>query len=92
MREITATELARNLSQLLDLIEFKGEEIVVTRNQHSVARLLPGLQKMRALEALADLYHTLPEEAGTSWTEEGGQSRNGSTDQTLKSLRNPWDS
>ncbi|MCL4368416.1 MAG: type II toxin-antitoxin system Phd/YefM family antitoxin [Actinobacteria bacterium] len=67
MRRITATELARNLSRILDTLTIDGGEIVVERNQRVVARLLPGGRHQTALEAMADLYRTLPEDAAAGW-------------------------
>lgn len=93
MREMSATELSRNLSRVLDWVEFKGEVIVILRNEHAVARLLPGLQKMTALEALVDLYQTLPEDAGKSWLKDSRNlGKNSKRRSSLKNLVNPWDS
>jgi prevent-host-death family protein len=39
---ITATELARNLSDVLNRVRYKGERFVVVRNGEEVARLEPG--------------------------------------------------
>lgn len=66
-RTVTATEAARNFSRILDLLEHGSEEIVVVRNHHPVARILPGAPRMTALEALSDLYRTLPEAEGATW-------------------------
>jgi prevent-host-death family protein len=38
---ITATELARNLSDVLNRIRYKGERFVVVRNGEELARLEP---------------------------------------------------
>ncbi|CAA7620859.1 Prevent-host-death family protein [Magnetospirillum sp. LM-5] len=40
MREVGAFEAKNKLSALLDLVE-QGEEVVITRHGHPVARLLP---------------------------------------------------
>ena len=60
---MTATELARNLSEILDSLAVECEEIVIESNHRQVARLIPGPGRLTALEALADLYRTVPEEA-----------------------------
>lgn len=86
MTYITATELARNLRQVLDQMEFTGEEIVVTRNNQPIARILPGGRRMTALEAMADLYRTLPEEAAAGWLQD---SRKDMTE-GFEGLRDPW--
>lgn len=67
MRIVTATELARNLREVLDRLTLEDQEIIVERNHRQVARILPGRGHQNALEAMADLYRTLPAEAGTGW-------------------------
>jgi hypothetical protein len=52
---------------MLDLLEHESEEIVVIRNNPPVAKLVPGAPRLTALEALADLYRTLPGKEGTAW-------------------------
>jgi antitoxin (DNA-binding transcriptional repressor) of toxin-antitoxin stability system len=39
---ITATELARNLSDILNRARYRGESFVIERNGETVARLEPG--------------------------------------------------
>jgi antitoxin (DNA-binding transcriptional repressor) of toxin-antitoxin stability system len=87
MKTITATELARNLRQVLDRLAAGGEEIVIERNHQMVARILPGTARQTALEAMADLYRTLPEEAAAGWLESGRQAFGSQLD---KDLRDPW--
>lgn len=88
MGTITATELARNLKQVLDHVEFDREEIVITRNSQPIAHLLPGGRHLTALEAMADLHRTLPEDAASGWLED---SRGGVNASTLDSeARDPW--
>ena len=91
MKTITATELARNLRQVLDRLVTEGEEIVVERNREQVARLLPGPARQTALEAMADLYHTLPENAAATWEADSrrGRWRGSRLD---KGVRDPWGS
>ncbi len=67
MRTITATELARNLREVLDRLAIEGQEIIVERNNCQVARILPGPGHQTALEAMGDLYRTLPAGAGAGW-------------------------
>lgn len=86
MQTITATELARNLRQVLDRLALGGEDLVVERNQRPIARLMPIPPRQTALEAMADLYRTLPESAGRGWLEDGRIQ-----DDTLgEALRDPW--
>jgi antitoxin (DNA-binding transcriptional repressor) of toxin-antitoxin stability system len=86
MLQITATELSRNFKQMMNLVEFQGEELIIIRNNHQVAKIIPGPAVMTALEAMSDLYRTLPDDAGGGWIDE---SRGAAMD-TLPSLRDPW--
>jgi antitoxin (DNA-binding transcriptional repressor) of toxin-antitoxin stability system len=86
MLQITATELARKFKQMMNLVEFQGEELIIVRNNHQVAKIIPGPATMTALEAMSDLYRTLPEDAGVTWVKE---SREGAAT-TLSELRDPW--
>ena len=91
MRRMTATELARNLSRVLDRLATEGEEIVVERNRREVARIVPGPAHQTALEAMADLYQILPEDAAATWERDSRRTK--LRGQTLdKGVRNPWDS
>jgi len=88
MRIITATELGRNLRRVLDNIMSTHEEYVIERNHRPVARLVPGPGHQTALEAMADLYRTLPEDAGENWIENSRDAA-GTLDEEL---RDPWGS
>lgn len=89
MKTITATDLARNLRRVLDRLVIEGEEIVIERNREQVARLLPGPARQTALEAMADLYRTLPEDAAATWEADGRKGRwKGS--RLDKGIRDPW--
>ncbi len=89
MRTITATHLARNLRRVLDRLAVEGEGIVIERNRQQVARLLPGPARQTALEAMADLYRTLPDDAAATWEAESRKGRwKGS--RLDKGLRDPW--
>jgi antitoxin (DNA-binding transcriptional repressor) of toxin-antitoxin stability system len=89
VRTITATELARNLRRVLDRLAIEGEEIAIERNREQVARLLPGPARQTALEAMADLYRTLPEDAAATWEADSRRGRwKGS--RLDKGVRDPW--
>ncbi len=64
---ISATELARNLSRILDQLVAEGGEIAIERNSRVVARLLAVPAQQTALEAMGDLYGILPEAAAAGW-------------------------
>ncbi len=89
MKTITATHLARNLRRILDRLVIEGEGIVIERNRQEVARLLPGPAQQTALEAMADLYQTLPHDAAATWEADSRKGRwKGS--RLDKGLRDPW--
>jgi antitoxin (DNA-binding transcriptional repressor) of toxin-antitoxin stability system len=44
MRKITATEAARNFSDILNRVKYNGEEFVVERNGEVVRRIVPPLK------------------------------------------------
>jgi antitoxin (DNA-binding transcriptional repressor) of toxin-antitoxin stability system len=67
MQTITATDLSRNFRVMLNRVEFQHEELLIMRNNFPVARLVPGPATMTAAEAFADLYRTLPVDAGKTW-------------------------
>lgn len=71
---------------MFDLVEFKREELHIIRNNHQVARIVPGPATMTALEALGDLYRTIPDDAASEWVSDG----KGSSEDTLSALRDPW--
>lgn len=86
MHTVTATELARNFREMLDRVEFKHEELVIVRNNHEVARIIPGPAAMTALEAMADIYRTLPEDAGKEWLKDSKKIKSKLSDK----VRDPW--
>jgi prevent-host-death family protein len=58
---ITATELARGLSDILNRVKYKGERFVIERNGEPVAVLQPCDQdKTMTFRELAELLRTLP--------------------------------
>lgn len=85
MKTVTVTELARNLRQMLDHVEFQGEELAIVRNHHQIARIIPGAAQQTALEAMGDLYRTLPETAAEGWLDDSR-----SLPETREDVRDPW--
>lgn len=55
MRKMTATEVARNFSEVLDAVE-AGEEIVVLRGKKEIARLVPTKPHVPNGKALREWY------------------------------------
>ena len=86
MRVLTATEISRNFSRVLDEMASGGEEIVIMRGKHPVAKIVPGAPRLAALEVLADLHRTLDDDDGEAWLEDAARA-----DRRLKKeLRDPW--
>ncbi len=81
---VSTTEFSKNLKTMLDSLEFRGEEIILTRSRHAIARILPGSPYLTAQQAMGDLYRTIPEDAGVSWAAESR------IPGTLEELRDPW--
>ena len=97
MREITMTELSRNLHELLNQVELAGEELLVVRNHHQIARIIPNTVRLTATEAMADLYQTLSDEAASGWLQDsrqplGDHEQENSGQGTVDEMRAPWGS
>lgn len=86
MKTMTATEIVRQFSRLLTSLESGHEEITVIRNRHPVARILPGSGRMTALEALADIYRTIPQEDADTWLKDSRLMEKRLTGK----VRDPW--
>ena len=87
MTEMTVTDFTRNLRKIFDRIEHNGEEIVLIRNNHRIARIIPGSANMTARDAMSDLYRTLPEDAGNTWSHESQLPQN-----LQEEVEDKWDS
>jgi len=55
MKELSATEVSRNFSEILDLVE-AGEEIVITRGKKEIAKIVPVIDELER-NRLAILNH-----------------------------------
>ena len=89
MKTLTVTEVARNLSAVLDGVEREQEEVVLVRNHRQIARLVPVPPARNALEVLGDLYRTLDDATANALTAAIGGAKKGKR-RTLGDLRNPW--
>ena len=67
MTTMSATEFARNISRVLDAMERGDDTVVILRNNHAVATLLPGAAQVRALDAFKDLFGIIPDKEGAAW-------------------------
>jgi antitoxin (DNA-binding transcriptional repressor) of toxin-antitoxin stability system len=85
MVEMTVNEFGRKLKTIFDRIEYKGEEVILVRNKHRIARIIPVSAHLTAVEAMGDLYRTLPEDADKGWLKVGR------TKGTIAGeVRDPW--
>ena len=83
MQAISATELARNTSKILDRILSRGEGVAVERNRMVIAQIVPAARTMTAAEALAGLVASHSKEQAAAWLRDS----RGEFDQTV---RDPW--
>ncbi|MBN2715988.1 MAG: type II toxin-antitoxin system Phd/YefM family antitoxin [Deltaproteobacteria bacterium] len=84
MKSITVTEFSRKIRKVLDMVEYRGEEVVLVRNKHNIAKIVPGAPHLTAMEAMADLYRTLPDDAGETWESDSRISN------SSEEVRDPW--
>ncbi len=85
MQNVTATELARRLREILDDVEFHRKSVTIIRNKRPIARLLPGAQEMTARQAMCDLHGIVGDEAAEGWQEDRRTGR------TLDiEMKDPW--
>lgn len=84
MVEITVTDFARSLRTVFDRIEHTGEEVILVRNKHKIARILPGSPCLRARDVMGDLYRTLPDDAAIDWLKDSRIEGAGTE------IRDPW--
>jgi prevent-host-death family protein len=59
MSTVTLAKAKENLSSLLNQVE-AGEEVVITRRGHAVARLLPVEKPKKPIESLAGFRSQMP--------------------------------
>ena len=90
MKTVTVSELARNLSAVLDRVEREQEELVLVRNHRRIARLVPEPPAQNALEMFSDIYGTLDDSTASSLAEALRSPRRGKRG-TIGGLRDPWD-
>jgi len=83
---MTSTEFAKNIKKMLDKVELSGEEIILTRKRHRIARIVPAAHHMTAIEAFGDIYKTISPEAVDGWTEDSRMPA-----VLAGEMRNPWD-
>ena len=62
MKTVLVAEAVRNFSAVLVSLESEQEEILLVRNDHPVARLVPEPESMDAVGVFGDLHGTLDDE------------------------------
>ena len=65
--KITATELARNLSDVLNRVRYRGESFEVTRGGETLAELKPTVRKQATVRDLIDLLENGPKPDPDFW-------------------------
>lgn len=84
MPTISATELARNTSAILDRVVSRGETVTIERNQTLIAQIAPPERIMTASQALAGLgWPALSPEQAVAWLKD-------SRDHFDDTVRDPW--
>jgi antitoxin (DNA-binding transcriptional repressor) of toxin-antitoxin stability system len=89
MKTLSATDVARNFSAVLDALERDQEEVVLVRNQRRVARLVPEPPQQDALSVFGDLYRTLDDATAAALSAAVTSTRR-SRRGRVSELRNPW--
>jgi prevent-host-death family protein len=89
MKTLSATEVARNFSAVLDALERDQEEVVLVRNQRPVARLVPEAARQDALSVFGDLYRTLDDATAEALSTALSRRRKGRRGR-VSEMRDPW--
>jgi len=61
---ISATEAARNFSDILNRVRYGGEEFVIRRGRDVVCRIVPNRPPKRTVADLVELLRSLPKPDG----------------------------
>jgi hypothetical protein len=89
VKTLSATDVARNFSAVLDALERDQEEIVLVRNRRCVARLVPEAPSQDALSVFGDLYRTLDDQTAGALSAAIASNRK-SRRARMAELRDPW--
>ena len=84
MQTISATELARNTREILDMVAGRGEIVMVERNRTVIARIAPPERVMTAAQALAGLQPVMTRGQAAAWLKVS----RGAFDEAV---RDPWE-
>ncbi len=83
MQTISASDLARNTSAILERI-LMGETVSVMRNRTEIAHIVPAKRTMTVAQAIAGLVGGLSPAEGESWLKD-------SRVKFDEEVRNPWE-
>ncbi|MSQ52765.1 MAG: type II toxin-antitoxin system Phd/YefM family antitoxin [Betaproteobacteria bacterium] len=92
MKTLSATEVARNFSAVLDCVERDQVEVVLVRNRRRIARLIPEPPARTAIEVLGNLYRVLDQgtaDALAAATGGAKKEKRGTLGARLADLRDP---
>ncbi len=89
MKTLSVTEVARNFSAVLDVVERGQEEVVLVRKGRQIARLVPEAPRQDALSVFADLYRTLDDETADALLAELTAQRRARGGR-VSELKDPW--
>ncbi len=67
MRTISATRLARNTGEILDLVADRGEVVIVERNRAAIVQITAPKRSMTAAQALPGLEPVLSQHKAIAW-------------------------
>lgn len=90
MHAVTATEFARNFSQMLDQVERQGVTIAIVRNQKQVATVVPQLRHQSAMQAFGDLYRPLEGAVNDDWTADMKRVSKSLSGKLSNKAQDPW--
>ncbi len=60
-RKLSATEAARNFSEILNRVKYRGESFIIERNGEAIGKLRPATPSRFAARDLVGLLKALPE-------------------------------
>jgi len=67
MEMITEMEFVKDAGNILNRAVSVGSQIVITRKNQEIAKVIPFVRKMTAVEVMSDIYGILSEDAGKDW-------------------------
>ena len=84
MPTVSATELARNAREILDMVASGGKVVTVERNRAVVARITPPERIVTAAQALAALRPAMTLDQAAAWLRESRETFD-------EAVRDPWE-